>query len=85
MTLGLFLGFPLQNSIEKCISHLGRDEHSLILVKKQGGVFLGKKLGNSIDCEGLHNAEANIYSLLNKLIPDFPFQETSLVLFPYDE
>lgn len=89
--LQLFLGYPLDKSCEAQLQKVNPDlltsfigDNSAYLQKfeNMNGSFLGKKVGRAIDFEALRLAESNIYSLLNRLIPQYPFQETALMLFP---
>lgn len=90
----LFLGFPctseylvifkqLPDSLVKVF--VGEDASYLQKIEREGAFFLGKRIGKEVDVEGLKNLEANIYSLLNRLTPDYPIKKTSLVLFPISE
>lgn len=88
--LQLFLGLPLDPSLSARLKSsknydrfLSLDSDYLTEVKGVNGSYIGKKLDQSIDDERLHNAEASIYSLLNKLDPNFSFKSIPLVLFPY--
>lgn len=82
--LRLFLGFPIGSELASYLSASNPYLwENLILIKHQEEEYIGKLIGSSIDREGLHNAEANVYSLLSKLVPNFSFYETSLILFPY--
>lgn len=91
ISVELFLGFPctheylaifreLPDSLAKVF--VGEDTSYLQKIETPGGLFLGKRIGREVDVEGLKNLEANVYSLLTRLTPDFPVKETSLVLFP---
>lgn len=91
ISLELFLGFPctpeylaifknLPDSLVKVF--VGQDDSYLQKIEREGESFLGKRIGKEVDVEGLKNLESNIYSILNRLTPDFPIKETSLVLFP---
>jgi hypothetical protein len=87
----LFLGFPCTSEYLSIFQELpaslvkvfvSQDASYLQKLETEGGSFLGKRIGKEVDVEGLKNLEANIYSLLNRLTPDFPIKDTSLVLFP---
>ena len=91
ITVELFLGFPCNSEYLAIFQELpaslvkvfvGEDASYLQKIEMENGSFLGKRIGKEVDVEGLKNLEANIYSLLNRLTPDFPVKETSLVLFP---
>lgn len=87
----LFLGFPCTSEFLTIFQELpaslvkvfvGQDASYLQKIETPAGSFLGKRIGKEVDVEGLKNLEANIYSLLIRLTPEFPVKETSLVLFP---
>lgn len=44
--------------------------------------YLGKYLGSRADLSSLDLIQANIYSLLRRLAPTYPFQGIDLELFP---
>lgn len=83
--LQLFLGFPIESSLANRLNGSSFSDLNLMCIKGPKGEYIGKKVGSSIDRESLHNAEANVYSLLRKLLPDFPFNVSALVLFPCHE
>lgn len=83
--LQLFLGFPIESTLANRLNASTFMDLNLICIKGPKGEYVGKKIGSSIDLEALHNAEANVYSLLRKLLPDFPFNASDLVLFPCHE
>jgi hypothetical protein len=43
--------------------------------------YLGKFIGKKGELSQLEQLEANIFSLLKKLVPDFPYEKHSLILF----
>jgi hypothetical protein len=87
----LFLGLPLSDSYQKELKQLSaaiRDifiqTHSspyLQQIESEGMVYLGKYLGPSIELAALDSLQAHIYSLLKKLIPHYPYEQHSLLLF----
>lgn len=80
--LYMFLGFPLDANLSAYLKSLKGFPLDLVEIQGPDGLFIGKKVGPTIDRETLHNVEANIYSLLQKLAPTIPFKNSSLVLFP---
>ena len=89
--LQLFLGMPVDDNMIVRLKaskdykrYLSPDSDYLTEVNGEHGCFIGKKIAQSIDQESLQNIQANIYSLLSKLAPDFPFKTIPLVLFPHE-
>lgn len=87
----LFLGFPLEskefelylnNEKGKLLYSLFVDVDGPYLkkVSVKGTPYLGKYLPKSIDSPKLKLTEANIYSILSKIYPDYPFKKTPLRL-----
>jgi hypothetical protein len=88
--LKLFLGFPVsgnfQQQLKKSPSSLftlliGNNPAYLEEWEGNEGHFIGKRIGKEIDLDTLRLAEANIYSLLERLVPNYPIKETPLILF----
>lgn len=86
--LQIFLGLPADLSLIAHVKSLKEYPNIfpdyLMIEEKGDHFFIGKKIGKLNDREALHNIEANIYSLLAKLDPDYPFKKTPLVLFPFN-
>lgn len=89
--LDLFLGFPVDRNFQERLQEIkpellslfiGPDPAYLQELSSEEGYFLGKKIGKEIDLENLRLAEENIYSLLKRLLPDYPVKDVSLILFP---
>jgi|LakMenE18May11ns_1017448.scaffolds.fasta_scaffold9369885_2 hypothetical protein len=88
----LFLGFRVGESYRAKLDLVDRDLKNLFLKNDQeiyleenfheGIYYLGKSLGKIKDFSSLEALEANIYSLLKKLVPDYPYSEEPLSLFP---
>lgn len=57
-------------------------EPFLLKKTKDGVVFLGKYIGEGATLSEIELLEAHIYSLLKKLVPGFPYSETTLYIFP---
>ncbi len=90
----LFLGIRVDDALDQALADV--NPHLLDHLVKNGSDYLhettlenqryiGKNLGRISEIENLDLLEANIYSLLKKLLPDYPFEPTSLVLFPQAE
>jgi len=86
----LFLGYPLDlqfiKSIEALNPHLlatfvNNDSEYLHEIVHQQQRYFGKFVGACVEVAHLELLEANIISLLRKLIPNFSCQEAPLVLF----
>ncbi|MGA8165351.1 MAG: hypothetical protein WB791_10105 [Waddliaceae bacterium] len=96
----LFLGFPLDKlfveELGKANPYLvaqfiqtGREAYSadseyLREIIYQEMHFLGKFLGGIANLQHIELVEANIYSLLKRLVPHFSYEEIPLYLFPID-
>jgi hypothetical protein len=90
----LFIGFPkdplFEKELQKANKHLidqfiRSNGEYLEEINHQGMSYLGKKLGKLSQFSEIVLIEANIYSILKKLVPDFPYDETPLILFPIPE
>lgn len=64
----------LETFIQKDGEYLSEVQHNEIR-------FLGKHVGKIVALPQLELLEANIYSLLKKMVPDFPYEEAPLYLF----
>lgn len=87
----LFLGYPVDEGFRDLLKaidpafysqFIGNNPDYLQEMKVSHGFFLGKKIGQEVDIERLKLAEENIYSLLKRLLPEYPLKDTPLVLFP---
>lgn len=86
----LFLGFPLSAAYQKELEGVPSAERELFIqnqdssylqrVESEGAIYLGKFLGSSIEMSALDSYHSHIYSLLKKLVPDFPYKQQPLVL-----
>jgi hypothetical protein len=90
----LFFGLPVDSELSKQLGKINpkilslfiqEGENYLIEVKMENQTYLGKSILNPIDLSSLELLEANIYSLLKKLLPEYPFHLNSLILFPLQE
>lgn len=89
--LVMFLGFPLQADFAQASAHLdpkltrlftAQNEEYLREVVYQNEVYWGKSIGEICDVDKLELLEKNVYSLLKKIVPDYPYGNTCLYLFP---
>lgn len=87
----LFLGFPVTEELAAQIDSLPAKQRDLYIqpsgeylteVSIETGHFFGKPCGKLARREDLILLEENIYSLLEKILPNYPFRETPLTLFP---
>lgn len=88
--LQLFLGFPLNAALSAVFDHIDPKRKSLFVnegesylqeVSVNGTRYLGKPIGRHTDLPQLELLQANIYSLLKKILPeDHPFESIPLVL-----
>lgn len=87
----LFLGYPLTDSLQR--EFIKVDERLLEMflsgvapylqrIDYHEAVFIGKEIGQAADFNKIKLLEANIYSMLAKIVPGYPFKETSLFLLP---
>jgi len=95
----LFLGFPVdpvfKNELKKANAHLvaafiqgeGDQENGdyLCEVMHQGMQFFGKFLGKIAELQQIELLEMHIYSVLKKLVPNFPYEEIPLYVFPIEK
>lgn len=88
----LFLGFAIDPIFEKKLASadpqslknfIGNKEF-LWKVSYEGIEYLGKPVGKKATLSSLDLVENNIFSLLKRVLPDYPYEETPLYLFPYD-
>lgn len=64
---------------------LGPEREYLLEVQHEGKRYLGKTISTSSDLASLEQTEANIVSLLKKILPDYPYDDLEMVLFPLVE
>lgn len=92
--IDLFLGFPVDPLYQAALSKAnpkiiaqfvqGSGDY-LIEVLHRDMRFLGKNIGKMITLAELELLEKNIYSLLKRLVSEFPYEETPLYLFPIEK
>ena len=88
-TVSLFLGFPLPPSFVEA-SKLSPEKMELFISDRpdsylkdltiEGIRYFGKFAEDPAFISDLFLLEKNIYSILNKIVPDFPCEDTPLVL-----
>ena len=92
-TLELFVGFPVDLLFAKelvkanpnVVSTFVQETGDYLCEYTHNNIrYLGKRAGKNITLAQLDLLEKNIYSLLKKIIPEFPYDETPLYLFPIE-
>jgi hypothetical protein len=88
----LFLGFSVDESFSKALSSIDPQVKNLFIrsdthdylqeVAYNDRRYIGKFVGEITDSKQLKLIESNIYSLLKKIIPDYPSEQVSLQVFP---
>lgn len=90
----LFMGVAVEGSFASQFSaanpqlvalFLNPEREYLLEIKHEGKIYLGKTVSTSTDLASLGQIEANIVSLLKKIVPDYPYDDMELVLFPLVE
>lgn len=90
----LFMGVVVEGSFASQFSSanpqlvalfLNPEREYLLEMKHEGKTYLGKTVSTSADLASLDQMEANIVSLLKKIVPDYPYDDLELVLFPLVE
>lgn len=87
----LFLGFCVDHSFEETYSKISPEKKALFV---QAGdnylqeyffgekLYIGKFVEGTSDVPTLELLSLNIFSLLKKLVPDYPYHQTQLWLIP---
>ena len=88
----LFLGFPVDRAFAAALKQLDKSILEIFVgikptdylqdIEFQNMRYLGKIVGEIGDSAQLNLLKENIYSLLIKLVPQYPSHEVELVLFP---
>lgn len=91
----LFLVFPLTDLFQKELLKLSPVERNLFIqdqnplylrqIEYEGVFYLGKSLDCPFEMRDLESFQSHIYSLLKKLVPQFPCEQTPLILLPLSE
>lgn len=90
--VALFLGFPIDKTFSKELASIDAKVAAMFIrndtqeylqeIVFQETRYLGRFAGEMSDSTSLALLEANIYSLLKRIVPHYPSEETPLVLFP---
>lgn len=87
----LFLGFPVDDLYSKQLDQVNPNLVKAFIQENEDYLtethynemrFIGKVVGEIIALPQLELLEQNVYSLLKKIVPDFPYKEVPLYLFP---
>lgn len=85
----LFLGFPIRSDFAQKLAKIPSPLISAIINEGdrylqefpyEGIRYLGKVLNGYTEYPNLELLEINIYSLLKKLVPDYPYDQAPLIL-----
>lgn len=87
----LFFGFLAEGVFAAKLSLVADDLKSFIIqnqdpylyrISHEGKVYLGKYVESELTITDLQLVESNIFSLLRKLLPDYPYRDVELFLIP---
>jgi len=87
----LFFGFPIGAAFASALQNLNPEITALFIREEDAYLqevyyrerrYIGKYIGHKTELANLELLEANIYSILKKLVPDFPYKDEPLILFP---
>lgn len=87
--LQLFLGLQVSHRLEDALNQkddflisslIGDSSHSLKRIQQGKEFYLGKFIGDIGRLPDLVLLEKNIFSILNKLLPDYNFTDDPLIL-----
>lgn len=90
----LFLGFPVKKEVAHVLekadekikkAFINEEECYLTVINMNETQYLGRFIGTRSDLQTLHSVEENIYSLLRRIVPSYPFDKTPLKLFPAEK
>jgi hypothetical protein len=86
----LFLAFPVNSEYRSNLDLVPEGIRSLFIQNKnkdylqsfdhEGQSYLGKNLGSLVDLRDLDSAYSNLISLLQRLIPDVPYEHKDIQL-----
>lgn len=84
-TAQLFLGFPINALFAEKLATIPSQILKLSIcdlqeIEDKGTKYLGKYVENCIELSTLQLLEANIYSLLKRIHPEYPYATTPLVI-----
>lgn len=83
----IFLGFPIDPLYKEQLEKVNPARRGFILeegleeISHEGLIYLGRTVGEKVTLCEISLLEAHIFSLLKKLVQNFPYDETALYLF----
>ncbi|MFA6916335.1 MAG: hypothetical protein WC222_08055 [Parachlamydiales bacterium] len=89
--IDMFFGFPVDEHFSAALKSLDprmidlyvqEGEAYLQSIENEGNKYLGKPVGPITETSTLELLQLNIYSILKKLVPNFPYETTPLQLVP---
>lgn len=87
----LFIGAPISSELRQSLNKLDSqltamfiadDVDHLNLYEHEGQLLLGKRIGEMSDAAGILLVGTHIISVIKKLLPEYPADIQSLVIFP---
>lgn len=87
----LFFGIEVDKLFKESLKKVDPNIKSFFIQKNstylqeymhEGVLYLGKFIDASTTLQNLDLLEANIYSLLEKIVPNYPYEKAQLVLLP---
>ena len=91
-SVNLFLGFPIDPTFDVALQKIDQKILALFINKSSDEYlkevvyndcrYIGKIAQKVTNSRSLALLESNIYSILKKLIPNYPCEEVPLVVFP---
>ncbi|CAF23078.1 hypothetical protein [Candidatus Protochlamydia amoebophila] len=86
----LFLAFPISEAYFYQLLQISEPVRNLFIQEIEGEylqqityqkkIYLGKNVGHSVELEKLEFIQNHIFSLLKRLVSDYPYHEQSLVV-----
>lgn len=86
----LFFGFPVDSTYQALLDKKSPSLLSLFIkdhpdylyyIEERGTRYLGKKIGPRLEVSKLDLNQNHIYSLLKRLVPEYPYETIPLALF----
>lgn len=90
----LFLGLPLSHSYLQELKKIPLPVRETFIqeqpsdylqqIEQEGVFYLGKSIDSPYDMASIDSLQTHIYSLLKKLISDYPYDQHPLLLLPLE-
>lgn len=94
LLFGLFLGYPIEDDFAEVLESVDPQVSALFITQESSEYlqeiihndrrYLGKFTGEAVGSQELILLESNIYSLLKKIVPNYPYDRVPLVLFSHE-